>query len=584
MKTILISIIFSLSILNAFCQQKPWTNLNFNNDSSNFHFVITPDHTGAHRAGILQKGIDRINLMQPEFVVSIGDLIEGYTNNPTEIENQWLEFNNAIKQLQMPYFYVAGNHDYTNQAMAEMWDKKYGKSYYYFVYKNVLFLCLNSEDGATGLKKPDFSNEQLAFVEKTLAENPNVKWTMVFMHQPLWLTPTAKNWFNVEKLLADRKHSVFTGHTHQYALYNRNNNDYFVLSTMGGVNTLRGKKYGEFDHFLWVSITPKGPSYANIMLDGVEDKSIQTAENLERTTTFNTQQPVRFEPFYYTAKPDKKALWKLEFNNKTKDTHEYQLNLTAGKGLKPQQTTISKQLTAGAKEEMLIPINITQKEKWTPIIADVTLKSDKYEWSNKIHMLPYEKLFINETMKSIAVDGDLGEWEKLRFSKQDTIGTTSFCFDIQKDNKFLYIAIDVTDKDIQAPSKHANLNQDGAYVVFDIRPMALSAYNLRTSEGMGREWLFMIASPTENEFEIGFKEHMPTGISAKGKKTAKGYAIEYAISQALIQKFQGADWNNIRLNIVVADLNAGNMNAPRRISWTPDWIENYQGSGMFFKK
>ncbi len=204
-------------VMNIDSPNKPWTNLDFNNNPRNFHFVVTPDHTGAHRSGILQKGIDRINLMQPEFVVSIGDLIEGYTHDTVNIENQWAEFNRSINQLKMPFFYVPGNHDYTNQEMANLWKQKYGSEYYYFVYKNILFLCLNSEDGASALKNPDFSDKQVAFIEKTLVENPKVDWTMVFMHQPLWLTPTAKNWQSVEKMLSTRKHSVFTGHTHQYA-------------------------------------------------------------------------------------------------------------------------------------------------------------------------------------------------------------------------------------------------------------------------------------------------------------------------------------------------------------------------------
>ena len=50
-----------------------------------------------------------------------GKLIEGYTSEQNDIENQWAEFNSSIKQLQMPFFYVPGNHDYTNQVMAGLW-------------------------------------------------------------------------------------------------------------------------------------------------------------------------------------------------------------------------------------------------------------------------------------------------------------------------------------------------------------------------------------------------------------------------------------------------------------------------------
>ena len=575
-----------LRIMPIESEGKPYTNIVLNDNSSKFHFVVTPDHTGAHRSGILQKGIDRINLMQPEFVVSIGDLIEGYTSDRKDIEKQWSEFNKTISQLKMPFFYVAGNHDYTSLEMSEIWKEKYSVEYYYFTYKNVLFLCLNSEDGVTALKNPDFSDKQVDFVEKTLADHPNVSWTMVFMHQPLWLTPTAKNWFKVEKLLSARKHTVFTGHTHQYALYNRNNkNDYFVLSTMGGVNSLRGKEYGEFDHFMWVTMTDEGPSYANILLDGVEDKNVQTAERLEREELLNTSTPVQFEPYFYVGKPDKTILWKVKFNNPTKDELEYQVNLKAEKGIKLSQTSISKKLAVGASAEMTLTAESTEKGNWQPFVADVIVRAqNQSDWKTKVHVQPNEKLFIDEITKPIVIDGNLDEWGKLRFSKKDSVSNTGFNYDIRSDNQFLYIAMDVTDADIQAGSTHTNLNQDGAFVVFDARPLSTSAFNLRNPDKMAVEWLFMIASPTANEFELGFKNQMPKGITAKGRKTVKGYAVEYTIHQALLKHFQGEDWKTIRLNIAVADKNTGDLGEPNRISWQPDWMENNPGTGMFFRK
>ncbi|MEI6277655.1 MAG: metallophosphoesterase, partial [Prolixibacteraceae bacterium] len=171
-----------------------------------------PDNTGAHREGILMQGVERINHMQPEFVVGIGDMIEGYTEDSTLIRKQWTEFQGSISQLKMPFFYVPGNHDYSNQMMANFWQTRFGSDYYYFIYRNVLFLCLNSEDGTTSFAKADVGDKQYSFVEKVLSEHPGVDWTMVFIHQPLWLNPGAKNWLKVEKLLSDRKHSVFTGH------------------------------------------------------------------------------------------------------------------------------------------------------------------------------------------------------------------------------------------------------------------------------------------------------------------------------------------------------------------------------------
>ncbi len=256
-------------------EKKPWTYERVNDHKNKFNFVVVTDRTGGERKGIWQKGIEKINLVQPAFVVSVGDLINGYTDDLDIISNEWQEFNSFLKKLEMPFFYVAGNHDYTNEVMENEWFKRFGTDYYHFLYKNVLFICLNSEYGHTALKDPDLGQDQVIFVEKILSKNLNVDWTMIFMHQPLWLRESGKNWLKVENLLKDRKHSVFTGHHHNYKLYERNKNDYFVLATMGGGSKLRGIEHGEFDHFMFITMTERGPYFSNLMLDGIEDKNIR---------------------------------------------------------------------------------------------------------------------------------------------------------------------------------------------------------------------------------------------------------------------------------------------------------------------
>ena len=256
-------------------ENKPWTYEHVNDHKNKFNYVVVTDRTGGERKGIWQKGIDKITLMQPAFVVSVGDLINGYTKDLEKIINEWEEFNSLVKKLEMPFFYVAGNHDYTNKVMENEWFKRFGSDFYHFLYKNVLFICLNSEHGYTALKNPDLGEEQVKFVEKILKKNTNVDWTMIFMHQPLWLRESGKNWLKVENLLKGRDHSVFTGHHHKYKLHQRNKNDYFVLATMGGGSELRGIEYGEFDHFMFITMTERGPYFSNLMLDGIEDKNIR---------------------------------------------------------------------------------------------------------------------------------------------------------------------------------------------------------------------------------------------------------------------------------------------------------------------
>ena len=118
--------------------------------------------------------------------MSVGDLIEGYTEDVDELNRQWDEFEGFIDLLEAPFFYLPGNHDITNKVMEKVWTERFGPTYYHFIYHDVLFLCLNSEDDVRGSRKGTIMQPQLDYIKKVLEENQEVRWTMVFMHQPLW--------------------------------------------------------------------------------------------------------------------------------------------------------------------------------------------------------------------------------------------------------------------------------------------------------------------------------------------------------------------------------------------------------------
>jgi hypothetical protein len=266
--------------------RNPWTNLKLNNDPGDFQFVVVSDRTGGHREKIFSRAVEQINLLQPEFVLSVGDLIEGYSTKPEAVTQQWREFQGFVSKLQMPFFYAPGNHDIANPYMEQVWAEKFGKRYYHFVYKDVLFLVLCSEEPPG---KDGISAEQAAYVKKALEENPNVRWTVVAVHKPLWAYKEIEKtgWLDVEKLLAGRKYTVFAGHVHRYEKYVRNGMNYYQLATTGGGSRLRGVRYGEFDHIVWVTMKTTGPVLANVMLDGIYPENLAVPETNEPAVQTN---------------------------------------------------------------------------------------------------------------------------------------------------------------------------------------------------------------------------------------------------------------------------------------------------------
>lgn len=260
-------------------EKNPWTSLELNNDPQQFQFAIVSDRTGGHRAKIFSRAVHQLNLLQPEFVMSVGDLIEGYSQDEARIDREWSEFDGFVKKFDMPFFFVPGNHDLTNQMQIEKWKGRYGRTYYHFVYNNVLFLAINSEDNAASTVTP----EQVAAVKKILEENKGVRWTLLFLHKPLWTAQdlNANGWGPIEESLAGRNYTVFCGHVHRYVKFVRNGMNYYQLATTGGGSKLRGPRYGEFDHITWVTMKPDGPLLANILLEGVLPENLQLPDTDE---------------------------------------------------------------------------------------------------------------------------------------------------------------------------------------------------------------------------------------------------------------------------------------------------------------
>ncbi len=255
-------------------EKKPWTHLGFYNNPDHFQFVILTDRNGGNRPGIFKDAVGKINMLYPEFVLCVGDLIQGYTKDTAQIRYEWNEANEIIAELKMPFFYLPGNHDVTNRVMAEEWEKRYGRRYYHFVYKNTLFIILDSNDD----DEYNLSREQTDFALVTIRNFPDVRWTFLLMHHPIWTYHTNGRFEELEAALSGRKYTVLAGHNHDYLHEDRKGSNYYILATTGGGSRLRGNYFGEFDHFTWVTMTDAGPAMANLRLEGILTHDVATRE------------------------------------------------------------------------------------------------------------------------------------------------------------------------------------------------------------------------------------------------------------------------------------------------------------------
>jgi len=268
---ILVLLTFTLTAIIAGCARvdsylkievskgaNPWTHLNFCNNPDEFQFAIVGDRTGEHKPDAFENAVEKLNLLRPEFVISVGDFIEGYNDDETKLNRQWDEFDSIVGKLKMPFFYVPGNHDIGNELTAGKWQQHLGRTYYHFVYHNVLFLCLNTAGASEGW----IDNKQIEYIQNVLVRYWQVRWTCVFMHHPIWRSQSSESWRKIQALLADRCYTVFSGHQHAYFKSIRDDATYYILSTTGGQGS---------NHIVWVTMTDEGPVITNLLLEGILD-------------------------------------------------------------------------------------------------------------------------------------------------------------------------------------------------------------------------------------------------------------------------------------------------------------------------
>ncbi len=267
--------------------KNPWTSLTPNTGADQFQFAIVSDRAGGHRAGIFSKAVQQVNLLQPEFVMSVGDLIEGQATVEGNTK-EWDEFDGFTKQFQMPFFYCPGNHDAVSKLKLGVYKERYGRPYYHFLYKNCLFVVLNSNDpsevkGVETYRGSKIGKTQIEWLGGVLKDNADARWTFVFLHHPIWAARdfTESGWLECEKLLAGRKHNVFCGHLHTFRMYPRNGTNYYQLATTGGGSAVRGVEYGEFDQCAWITMKGDQPVISNILLDGILPHDLKPLESTE---------------------------------------------------------------------------------------------------------------------------------------------------------------------------------------------------------------------------------------------------------------------------------------------------------------
>lgn len=260
-----------------------------------FSFVILGDRTTGNRDGlkVLQQAIEEINSLRPDFVINVGDMVQGY-NEKKEWIQQAKEYKKVIKVLEPPFFPVAGNHDVYWRGEGRPFDeheadyeKVFSPLWYAFEHQNCWFIVLFSDEGdpTTGEKTfhkssaQTMSDEQFIWLREILKTASDADHVFLFLHHPRWLEGEyGQDWRRVHKLLkkANNVSAVFAGHIHSMRYFGKTDGiEYFTLGTTGGEIPEGELNRQAEHHYFMMNVNPKCYDISMIPVGEIQDPKNQ---------------------------------------------------------------------------------------------------------------------------------------------------------------------------------------------------------------------------------------------------------------------------------------------------------------------
>ncbi len=196
-----------------------------------FQFAIIGDRTGGAVPGVYEEVLREVDADHPDFILSVGDTIEG--GSDLTLEAEWLK----AMQLLLPYqryqmFFTPGNHDVWSLSSALAYGKYTKRPLHYgFDYQQAHFTVLDNSRG------DNLSATEYAFLQSDLEQHQSQAVKFVVMHRPSWIyyVVLANPNFGLQQLA--KRYGVkyvIAGHIHEMLHYELEGVTYLSIASSGG--------------------------------------------------------------------------------------------------------------------------------------------------------------------------------------------------------------------------------------------------------------------------------------------------------------------------------------------------------------
>lgn len=216
--------------------------------------AILGDRTGAADPVVFDRVVDEMNLLSPDIVINVGDLIEGPQPDAAAMQKEWDRVMVSMDRFRCPVYYVPGNNDIFCETSRRIYSERTGAApEYAFDVGGIHVIVL---DNSRMRSWDELSEERLAWLETDLKSAAAADHIFVFFHKPFWVE-------SFKEAAPDRLHPlfvrygvdrVFSGHYHHYITTEKDGIRYTMIGSSGGHvgdNPYRGEYY----HYAWLTVS-----------------------------------------------------------------------------------------------------------------------------------------------------------------------------------------------------------------------------------------------------------------------------------------------------------------------------------------
>jgi len=502
-----------------------------------FQFIIMSDRNGGYIPGMWSRAIDEVNLLRPELVVTVGDFIQGYTEDVNELDRQWAEFLDETSKLNAPFFCTPGNHDVTNRTMRKIYLERFGRdgrSYYSFDHHGCHFTILDSNL----FTKQGLDPNQLEWLKADMADAVKADHVFVLYHHPADEKSAA--WRQIRPLLAEGRTTVFNGHTHWMSHARQDGIDTYTLAATAADVGEFNPDFGDVQMFAQVTVENGQPTIAIIPVG-----QVMRADHVDRAFDL-TVWPLRNKCEIIQKPISGGQSVTLVQTNDSSVTFELSATVDAyGWQVVPREADVT--VKPGEKQEIRFDLVqwVDDSQVASPQVKRVYTFAEPRGRPALLNMTTTLGRF-SDIQKSagMEIDGKLDDWANISAERLPAFGELltdgkewagdddlSAHVLLAHDSTTLYVALDVTDDALRTGLTPATEN-DGFGLSWSVPKALQSVEPNRPVSGSVR--IIPVAGKIEPIWAISRRLTKPGGFKAFARHTQDGYICEMALPLAEI--------------------------------------------------